>query len=105
MNRALIELAAVVAALAVSIPGAFGRTLELGTDGNAGHHVDDHDRRTFPLKRAGVALRNDPGGMGLLQVVNTRKGPDGDRHPGTQDRVEVLDDGYNPARPCSSRTS
>jgi hypothetical protein len=28
VNRALIALAAVVAALAVSIPGAFGRTLE-----------------------------------------------------------------------------
>ena len=102
MNRALIALAAVVAALAVSIPGAFGRTLEAAaptaTPGVTSSTITIGG--TFPLSGPASLYAPIPRGMeAYFKWVNTRKGPDG--KIGIRGRKIVwkyYDDGYNPAQ-------
>ena len=79
MNRALIALAAVLAALAVSIPGAFGRTLEAAaptaTPGVTTSTITIGG--TFPLTGPASLVRADPDGHeGVLQLRQPRaRGP------------------------------
>jgi branched-chain amino acid transport system substrate-binding protein len=102
VNRALIALAAVVAALAVSIPGAFGRTLEASaptaTPGVTSSTITIGG--TFPLSGPASLYAPIPRGMeAYFKWVNTRKGPDG--KIGIRGRKIVwkyYDDGYNPAQ-------
>ncbi len=102
MNRALIALAAVLAALAVSIPGAFGRTLG-GTAPTATPGVTSSSITiggTFPLSGPASLYAPIPRGMeAYFNWINTRKGPDG--KIGIRGRKIVwkyYDDGYNPAQ-------
>ena len=102
MNRALVALAAVLAALAVSIPGAFGRTLEAAaptaTPGVTTTTITIGG--TFPLSGPASLYAPIPRGMeAYFKWVNTRKGPDG--KIGIRGRKIVwkyYDDGYNPAQ-------
>ena len=102
MKRALIALAAVLAVLAVSIPGAFGRTLEAAaptaTPGVTSSTITIGG--TFPLSGPASPYGPIPRGMeAYFKWVNTRKGPDG--KIGIRGRKIVwkyYDDGYNPAQ-------
>ena len=102
MNRALIALAAVLAALAVSIPGAFGRTLEAtaptATPGVTSSSITIGG--TFPLSGPASLYAPIPRGMeAYFNWINTRKGPDGKK--GIRGRKIIwkyYDDGYNPAQ-------
>ena len=102
MKRALIALAAVLAVLAVSIPGAFGRTLEAAaptaTPGVTSSTITIGG--TFPLSGPASPYGLIPRGMeAYFKWVNTRKGPDG--KIGIRGRKIVwkyYDDGYNPAQ-------
>ena len=102
MKRALIALAAVLAVLAVSIPGAFGRTLEsaapTATPGVTSSTITIGG--TFPLSGPASPYGLIPRGMeAYFKWVNTRKGPDG--KIGIRGRKIVwkyYDDGYNPAQ-------
>src|SRR5712691_11895785 len=80
VNRALIALAAVLAALAVSIPGAFGRILG-GTAPTATPGVTSSSITiggTFPLSGPASLYAPIPRGMeAYFNWINTRKGPDG----------------------------
>jgi branched-chain amino acid transport system substrate-binding protein len=102
VKRALIALAAVLAVLAVSIPGAFGRTLEAAaptaTPGVTSSTITIGG--TFPLSGPASLYAPIPRGMeAYFKWVNTRKGPDG--KIGIRGRKIVwkyYDDGYNPAQ-------
>ena len=102
MNRALIALAVVVATLAVSIPGAFGRTLEAAaptaTPGVTSSTITIGG--TFPLSGPASLYAPIPRGMeAYFKWVNTRKGPDGKKGiRGRQIIWKYYDDGYNPAQ-------
>ena len=102
MNRALVALAAVVAALAVSIPGAFGRTLEASaptaTPGVTSSTITIGG--TFPLSGPASLYAPIPRGMeAYFKWVNTRKGPDGKKGiRGRQIIWKYYDDAYNPAQ-------
>jgi branched-chain amino acid transport system substrate-binding protein len=102
VNRALIALAAVLVALAVSIPGAFGRTLE-GAAPTATPGVTSSTitiGATFPLSGPASLYAPIPRGMeAYFNWVNNRKGPDG--KTGVRGRKIIwkyYDDGYNPAQ-------
>jgi branched-chain amino acid transport system substrate-binding protein len=102
VTKALLALAAVLAALAVSIPGAFGRTLEAtaptATPGVTSSTITIGG--TFPLSGPASTYAPIPRGMeAYFKWVNTRKGPDG--KIGIRGRKIVwkyYDDGYNPAQ-------
>ena len=102
MKRALIALAAVLAVLAVSIPGAFGRTLEAAaptaTPGVTSSTITIGG--TFPLSGPASPYGLIPRGMeAYFKWVNTRKGPDGKKGVrGRQIVWKYYDDGYNPAQ-------
>ncbi len=102
MNRALIALAAVLAALAVSIPGAFGRTqitaTPTATPGVTSSTITIGG--TFPLSGPASLYAPIPRGMeAYFKWVNTRKGPDGKKGiRGRQIIWKYYDDGYNPAQ-------
>ncbi|MBA3735504.1 MAG: ABC transporter substrate-binding protein [Actinobacteria bacterium] len=102
MNRALLALAAVLAALAVSIPGAFGRTLETATP-TATPGVTSSSITiggTFPLSGPASLYAPIPRGMeAYFNWINSRKGPDGRKGiRGRQIVWKYYDDGYNPAQ-------
>ncbi len=102
MNRALIVLAAVLAALAVSIPGAFGRTqITAGPTATPGvTSTSITIGGTFPLSGPASLYAPIPRGMeAYFNWVNTRKGPDG--KVGIRGRKIIwkyYDDGFNPAQ-------
>jgi len=97
-----VALAAVLAVLAVSIPGAFGRTLEASaptaTPGVTSSTITIGG--TFPLSGPASLYAPIPRGMeAYFNWINTRKGPDG--KIGIRGRKIVwkyYDDGYNPAQ-------
>ena len=80
MNRALIALAAVLAALAVCIPGAFAR-VSVGAGSAATPGVTSTSITiggTFPLSGPASLYAPIPRGMeAYFNWVNNRKGPDG----------------------------
>jgi branched-chain amino acid transport system substrate-binding protein len=102
VNRALIALAAVLAALAVSIPGAFGRTLEAAaptaTPGVTKTSITIGG--TFPLSGPASLYGAIPRGMeAYFKWANAHKGPDGKKGVrGRQIVWKYYDDGYNPAQ-------
>ncbi|MEN3312030.1 MAG: branched-chain amino acid transport system substrate-binding protein, partial [Actinomycetota bacterium] len=102
MNRALIALTAVLAALAVSIPGAFGRTqitaAPTATPGVTSSTITIGG--TFPLSGVASLYAPIPRGMeAYFKWINTRKGPDGKKGiRGRQIVWKYYDDGYNPAQ-------
>ena len=102
MNRALIVLAAVLAALAVSIPGAFGRvqitTAPTATPGVTSSTITIGG--TFPLSGPASLYAPIPRGMeAYFNWINTRKGPDGKKGiRGRQIIWKYYDDAYNPAQ-------
>jgi branched-chain amino acid transport system substrate-binding protein len=102
VNRALIALAAVLTALAVSIPGAFGRT-QLNATPTATPGVTASTITiggTFPLSGPASLYAPIPRGMeAYFNWVNTRKGPDGKKGiRGRRIIWKYYDDGYNPAQ-------
>ena len=102
MNRALIALAAVLTALAVSIPGAFGRT-QLNATASATPGVTASTITiggTFPLSGPASLYAPIPRGMeAYFNWVNTRKGPDGKKGiRGRRIIWKYYDDAYNPAQ-------
>jgi branched-chain amino acid transport system substrate-binding protein len=102
VNRALIVLAAVLAALAVSIPGAFGRTqitaAPTATPGVTSSSITIGG--TFPLSGPASLYAPIPRGMeAYFNWINTRKGPDGKLGiRGRKISWKYYDDGYNPAQ-------
>jgi branched-chain amino acid transport system substrate-binding protein len=95
-------LAAVLAALAVSIPGAFGRT-QITASPTATPGVTSTSITiggTFPLSGPASLYAPIPRGMeAYFNWINTRKGPDG--KIGIRGRKIIwkyYDDGYNPAQ-------
>jgi branched-chain amino acid transport system substrate-binding protein len=103
VNRALIALAAVLAALAVCIPGAFARvdsrTAAVATPGVTKTTITIGG--TFPLSGSAASLWGPiPRAMeAYFNWVNSRKGPDG--KTGVRGRKIIwkyYDDGYNPAQ-------
>jgi branched-chain amino acid transport system substrate-binding protein len=102
VNRALIALAAVLAALAVCIPGAFARVDSRGapsaTPGVTKSSITIG--ATFPLSGPASLYAPIPRGMeAYFNYVNNRKGADG--KVGVRGRKVVwkyYDDGYNPAQ-------
>ncbi len=102
MNRALIALAAVLTALAVSIPGAFGRpqvnATPTATPGVTASTITIGG--TFPLSGPASLYAPIPRGMeAYFNWVNTRKGPDGKKGiRGRRIIWKYYDDGYNPAQ-------
>jgi len=88
--------------LAVSIPGAFGRTLEAAaptaTPGVTSSTITIGG--TFPLSGPASPYGLIPRGMeAYFKWVNTRKGPDGKKGVrGRQIVWKYYDDGYNPAQ-------
>src|SRR5256885_2673710 len=102
VNRALIALAAVLAALAVSIPGAFGRTLgaaaPTATPGVTSSTITIGG--TFPLSGPASLYAPIPRGMeAYFNWINTRKGPDWKKGVrGRQIVWKFYDDAYNPAQ-------
>jgi branched-chain amino acid transport system substrate-binding protein len=102
VNRAPVALAAVLAALAVSIPGAFGRAqiaaAPTATPGVTSSSITIGG--TFPLSGPASLYAPIPRGMeAYFNWVNTRKGPDGKKGVrGRQIIWKYYDDGYNPAQ-------
>ena len=102
MNRALLALAAVLAALAVSIPGAFGRTLQAAaptaTPGITATTITIGG--TFPLSGPASLYAPIPRGMeAYFNYINNRKGKDGKKGVGGRRVIwKYYDDGYNPAQ-------
>jgi branched-chain amino acid transport system substrate-binding protein len=102
VNKALIALAAVLASLAVSIPGAFGRTLESAAPTAAPGVTSSAVTigGTFPL--TGAASLYGAIGRGMeayFKYRNAIKGPDGKKGVrGRQIVWKYYDDGYNPAQ-------
>ncbi len=102
MNRALVALAAVLAALAVCIPGAFARVDSRGgstaTPGVTKTSITIGG--TFPLSGPAGLYAPIPRGMeAYFNWVNSRKGKDG--KTGVYGRKIIwkyYDDGYNPAQ-------
>ena len=103
MNRALIALAAVLASLAVSIPGAaFGR-VQIATAPTATPGVTSSSITiggTFPLSGPASLYAPIPRGMeAYFKWVNAHKGADGKKGVrGRQIVWKYYDDGYNPAQ-------
>ena len=102
MNKALTAVAALVAALAVSIPGAFGKT-DVAAYPQATPGVTSSSivlGGTFPLTGPASLYAPIPRGMeAYFKYVNARKGKDGKR--GIHGRSIVwkyYDDAYNPAQ-------
>jgi branched-chain amino acid transport system substrate-binding protein len=102
VNRGLIVLATVLAALAVSIPGAFGRTqitaTPTATPGVTSSTITIGG--TFPLSGPASLYAPIPRGMeAYFKWINTRKGPDGKKGVrGRQIIWKYYDDAYNPAQ-------
>jgi len=102
VNRALIALAAVLASLAVSIPGAFGRvqiaTAPTATPGVTASSITIGG--TFPLSGPASLYAPIPRGMeAYFNWVNAHRGPDGKKGVrGRQIIWKYYDDGYNPAQ-------
>jgi branched-chain amino acid transport system substrate-binding protein len=102
VNRALFALAAVLAALAVSIPGAFGRTLgaaaPMAAPGVTASTITIGG--TFPLSGPASLYAPIPRGMeAYFNYINNRKGKDGKKGVGGRQIVwKYYDDGYNPAQ-------
>jgi branched-chain amino acid transport system substrate-binding protein len=102
VNRALIALAAVLAALAVSIPGAFGRTqitaAPTATPGVTSSTITIGG--TFPLSGAASLYGGIGRGMeAYFKYRNATKGPDGKKGVrGRQIVWKYYDDAYNPAQ-------
>jgi branched-chain amino acid transport system substrate-binding protein len=102
VNRALIALAAVLTALAVSIPGAFGHTQQAAaptaTPGVTSSTITIGG--TFPLTGGASLYGNIGRGMeAYFKYRNATKGPDG--KTGVRGRQIVwryYDDAYNPAQ-------
>ena len=102
MNRGVILLAAVLGALAVSIPGAFGR-VQLPASPAAAPGVSSTSITiggTFPLSGPASLYAPIPRGMeAYFKWVNQRKGPDG--KVGVYGRKidwKYYDDGYVPSQ-------
>jgi branched-chain amino acid transport system substrate-binding protein len=102
VNKALTAVAALVAALAVSIPGAFGKT-DVAAYPQATPGVTKSSivlGGTFPLTGPASLYAPIPRGMeAYFKYVNARKGKDGKR--GIHGRLIVwkyYDDAYNPAQ-------
>ena len=102
MNRGVILLAAVLGALAVSIPGAFGR-VQLSAAPAAAPGVSSTSITiggTFPLSGPASLYSPIPRGMeAYFKWVNQRKGPDG--KVGVYGRKidwKYYDDGYVPSQ-------
>jgi branched-chain amino acid transport system substrate-binding protein len=102
VNKALVALAAVLAALAVCIPGAFAR-VDVGAAPAATPGVTPTSITiggTFPLSGPASLYAPIPRGMeAYFNWVNNRKGPDGKK--GIRGRKIIwkyYDDGYNPAQ-------
>jgi len=95
-------LAAILAALAVSIPGAFGRvqitTAPTATPGVTSSTITIGG--TFPLSGPASLYAPIPRGMeAYFNWINTRKGPDGKKGiRGRQIIWKYYDDAYNPAQ-------
>src|SRR3982074_245514 len=97
VNRALIALAAVLAALALSTPGAFGRTQITATPATPGVTSSTITiGGTFPLSGPASLYAPIPRGMeAYFNWINTRKGPDGKKGiRGRQIIWKYYDDGY-----------
>jgi branched-chain amino acid transport system substrate-binding protein len=102
VNRALVAFAAVLAALAVCIPGAFAR-VDVGAAPAATPGVTKTSITiggTFPLSGPASLYAPIPRGMeAYFKWVNSRKGRDGKKGIyGRQIVWKYYDDGYNPAQ-------
>jgi branched-chain amino acid transport system substrate-binding protein len=102
VNRGLIVLAAVLASLAVSIPGAFGR-VQLAATPAAAPGVSKSSIKiggTFPLSGPASLYAPIPRGMeAYFKWVNQRKGPDGKLGVyGRKIDWKYYDDGYVPSQ-------
>jgi branched-chain amino acid transport system substrate-binding protein len=100
VNKALTAVAALVAALAVSIPGAFGKTQVAGPQATPGVTKSSIVLGgTFPLSGIASLYAPIPRGMeAYFNYINSRKGKDGKK--GIHGRKIVwkyYDDVYNPA--------
>jgi branched-chain amino acid transport system substrate-binding protein len=101
VSKALTAVAALVAALAVSIPGAFGKTQVAGPQATPGVTKSSIViGGTFPLSGPASLYAPIPRGMeAYFNYVNNRKGKDGKK--GIHGRKIVwkyYDDAYNPAQ-------
>ena len=84
---AVLAGAAIVAGVAVS--AAFG-----AQRARRDHRHIGLDRRDLPAHRAGIALQDDSrGGEGVLRLRQRQR-----RRQRAQDRLQVLDDGYDPSK-------
>ena len=102
MNRALVALAAALAALAVCIPGAFAK-VDVAASSQATPGVTSTSITiggTFPLSGPASLYAPIPRGMeAYFKWVNNRKGPDGKKGIcGRKIVWKYYDDGYNPAQ-------
>ncbi len=89
MRKLIVCGVGLVAALALTVPGAFGGA----TPDTRRHGQVDHDRRDVPAHRAGGVVRADSGRHeGVLQLHQRRvEGPDGKRGVlRSPDHLEVL---------------
>ena len=102
MNRGLIALAVLVASLAVSIPGAFGRVQMPATPASAPGVSSSSITigGTFPLSGPASLYAPIPRGMeAYFKWVNQRKGPDGKIGVyGRKIDWKYYDDGYVPSQ-------
>jgi branched-chain amino acid transport system substrate-binding protein len=102
VNKALIALAAVLASLAVSIPGAFAR-VQITAGPTAAPGVTATSITiggTFPLSGPASLYAPIPRGMeAYFNYINARKGKDGKKGVGGRRIIwKYYDDGYNPAQ-------
>jgi len=101
VSKALTAVAALVAALAVSIPGAFGKTDAAGPQATPGVTKSSIViGGTFPLSGFASSYAPIPRGMeAYFKYINARKGKDGKKGiHGRQIVWKYYDDAYNPAQ-------
>ena len=96
MRKLIVCGVGLVAALALTVPGAFGGAAQ--TPGVTGKSITIGG--TFPLTGVAAAYAPIPLGMkAYFSYINARKGPDGKRGVmGRQIIWKYYDDGYNPAQ-------
>ena len=103
MRKLIVCGVGLVAALALTVPGAFGGAAQ--TPGVTAKSITIGG--TFPLTGSAAAYAPIPLGMkAYFSYVNARKGPDGKRGVcGRQIIWKYYDDGYNPANTVSAHAA
>ena len=94
MRKLIVFATVLVAAVAFTVPGAFGGAEQTGITAKSVVVGG-----TFPLTGAAAAYAPIPVGMrAYFSYINSRRGPDGKRGIGGRQVVwKIYDDGYNPA--------